>query len=156
MQRVSKSTLWNAIKHYKYFYITTKYAFLKGTSCICFASILLLFCLFVLNCFSSIFHRDRWFQLCSVASSLFVAMQRNASYLRPFSVVSSFRLTTQNSWQSASAFYFLLATELNIYQVSSGASYLFLLQPWKKNVFASNWFSSSLPIYISPLNAVAK
>lgn len=65
-------------------------------SCILFPRILLAYSYspfppFVLNHFPFIFHRDRWFQLCSVASSLCVAMQQNASYLRPFSVVSSFR-----------------------------------------------------------------
>lgn len=81
-------------------------------------------------------------------------MQQNASYLHPFCAVSRFRSTTQNNQLSTSTCYFLFSTELNIYQVSSWASYLFLLQPWK-NVFALNWFSSSLPIYISPLSAKA-
>lgn len=49
------------------------------------------------NCFSLVVYTDRWSQLCTVAAILRVAMQQNASYLRPFSVVSRFRSATQNN-----------------------------------------------------------
>lgn len=55
------------------------------------------FSFLVNNRFSSVFHANRWSPLCTVAAILCVAMQQNASYLRPFSVVSRFRSTTQNN-----------------------------------------------------------
>lgn len=70
-----------------------------------------------------------------------VAMQPLASYPYPFCAVSRFRSTNSkiNTLVLQCAYFLFFLTVLNIYQVSSWVSYLFLFEPWgEKNVFALN------------------